>query len=329
MAAMVSLQHDIVAFDAGHKNLAGTLERVQKDFHVVILDFNNPSPDEWPLHKRAGIRALFTFGAPRITADTLALYPNLKLISNFGNGVDHIDLKVAQERKIPVGNTPDAPVESTADMGFGLLLACARNIVSGDAYARAPTTLAFPPNLMLGAQVSGRCIGIIGMGRIGQAVARRAAGFNMRVCYHNRHHVSQEIETALKAEYASMDDLLQRADFVVLTCPLSAETRHLISKDQLAKMKSSAILINIARGAVVDTAALTDALTNRRIWGAALDVTDPEPLPRDHPLLKLSNVVIAPHLGSATEETRHQMGSDAIANLCAGLAGQPLPNRVV
>jgi len=319
----------VVAFDSTSKTLANVPERVSLLYPTAFLNFNAPSPEEWPAAKRSEIHALFTFGEPRISGSTLDLYPNLKIVCNFGNGVDHIDLAAAKQRGILVGNTPDAPAASTADLALGLIIACARNIVTGDAYARAADTVSFSASALMGQQVSGQRIGIVGFGRIGQLVARRAIAFDMSVLYHSRHRVDEAVEQQYKAQYRSLDDLLAQADFVVLCCPLSPETRHLISAPQLALMKRSAILVNVARGGVVDTTALTAALSARQIWSAGLDVTDPEPLPRDHPLLKLSNVIISPHIGSATAQTRNAMGDDAIANLTAALKGLPIPNRVV
>jgi glyoxylate reductase len=181
---------------------------------------------------------------------------------------------------------------------------------------------------MLGREVHSSTLGILGMGRIGRQVAFRARGFGMKVLYHNRTR-SDEAEVALQATYATKDELLAKADYVVLTLPLTPETRGYIGRAELARMKPTAVLVNVARGAVVDKDALTDALQARRIFAAALDVTDPEPLPRDHPLLKLDNVIITPHLGSATEETRHRMAEMSVENLLAGLEGRPLLHRVV
>ncbi|HUR56034.1 MAG TPA: D-glycerate dehydrogenase, partial [Gemmataceae bacterium] len=230
-------------------------------------------------------------------------------------------------RNIPVGNTPGILDGATADLAFALILAAGRRIVEGDRYARSPAFTHYDPSLLLGREVHGSTLGIIGMGRIGRQVAARARGFGMTVLYHNRTR-SDEAEIALGARYAAKGELLATADFVVLTVPLTPETRGLIGRAELALMKRTATLVNVARGAVVDKDALTEALTARRIHAAALDVTDPEPLPRDHPLLKLDNVIITPHLGSATEETRRRMAERSVENLLAGLAGKPLPFRV-
>ena len=271
---------------------------------------------------------LYTYGHPVVDAELLNRLPNLKVVSNYGVGVDHIRLTAARELGIPVGNTPGILDGATADMGMTLLMAAARRLVEGDRYARSPQFTRYDPGYMLGREVHSNTLGIIGLGRIGQQVAKRARAFDMRVIYHNRRR-NEMGETAVGATYVTFDELLTQSDFLMLCCPLTDETRGLIGADALAKMKPTAILINIARGPVVDTAALTHALQSRQIYAAGLDVTDPEPLPRDHPLLKLDNVTIAPHLGSATEQTRRQMAEISIENLLRGLRGQELLHRVV
>lgn len=274
------------------------------------------------------IAGIYTYGHPLVDGALLDRFPQVRIISNYGVGVDHIDLAAALARKIPVGNTPGILDGATADMGFALLLAAARRVVEGDRYARSPAFTHYDPCCMLGREVHHATLGIIGLGRIGQQVAQRARGFDMNVLYHNRNRQT-EAEAKLGVQYAALDDLLAQSDFVMLTCPLTDATRGLIGARELALMKSTAILINIARGPVVDTAALTAALRERRIYGAALDVTDPEPLPREHPLLMLDNVIIAPHLGSATEQTRQKMAEISVENLLRGLRGEALLHRVV
>ena len=271
---------------------------------------------------------LYTYGHPVVDAELLNRLPSLKVVSNYGVGVDHIRLPATSERGIPVGNTPGILDGATADMGMTLLLAAARRLAEGDRYARSPQFTRYDPGYMLGREVHSSTLGIIGLGRIGQQVAKRARAFDMRVIYHNRRRNDMG-ETAVGATYVTFDELLAQSDFVILCCPLTDETRGLIDANALAKMKPTAILINIARGPVVDTAALTQALHSRQIYAAGLDVTDPEPLPRNHPLLKLDNVTIAPHLGSATEQTRRQMAEISVENLLRGLRGQELLHRVV
>ena len=273
------------------------------------------------------IVAVYTYGHPRVDGALLDRMPKVRVISNYGVGVDHIDLPAAAARNIPVGNTPGILDGATADMGFALLLASARRVVEGDRYARSPEFTVYDPGTMLGREVHSSTLGILGMGRIGAQVAKRARGFDMQVLYHNRRR-RPELEDSPAVRYASLDELLSASDYVMLCCPLSTETRGIIGAAALRKMKPTATLVNIARGPVVDMQALCEALQERRIAGAALDVTDPEPLPRDHPLLKLDNLTIAPHLGSATIETRRKMALMSIDNLRAGLAGKPLPNPV-
>jgi glyoxylate reductase len=274
------------------------------------------------------IDAIYTYGHPHVSAAILDRLRGVRVISNFGVGVDHIDVAAATARAIPVGNTPGVLDGATADLAFALIMAVGRRVVEGDRYARGPEFVRYDPSFMLGREIHGGTLGIVGMGRIGEQVARRARGFDMTVLYHNRKRKPIS-ESALGVQYAPFEDLLQNSDYVVLTLPLTLETRGLIGRAQLALMKPTASLINVARGAIVDSAALTEALQSRKIYAAALDVTDPEPLPRDHPLLHLGNIIITPHLGSATEQTRRRMAEMSVANLVAGLTGRPLPFPVI
>src|SRR5690606_20420252 len=262
----------------------------------------------------------FVYGHPKIGGALMDRMPKLRVISNFGVGVDHINLEDAAARGIAVGNTPRLVDGATADMTFALLMAAARNLIIGDRYARSPEFTFYDPNILHGYEVHGATLGIIGMGNIGKEVARRASGFDMRVLYHNRRR-DPAAEQALGVTYATLDDLLAQSDYVTLNVPMTPETRHLIGRAQLQAMKPTAFLINVARWGVVDHAALVEAWREGWIAGAALDVTEPEPLPRDQPLLTLDNVVIAPHLGSATRQTRYNMARRAVDNLLAGLAG--------
>jgi glyoxylate reductase len=273
------------------------------------------------------IEAIYTYGHPTVDAALIGRLPSVRVISNFGVGVDHIDLAAAAARRIPVGNTPGILDGATADLAFALMLAAGRRLAEGDRYARGPDFLHYDPSYLIGREIHGSTLGIIGLGRIGTQVARRARGFDMTVLYHNR-QPRQQAEAEPGVRYAPLDDLLTTADYVLLTVPLTPQTHRLIGREQLARMKPTAILVNAARGPVVDTDALTEALVARRIYAAALDVTDPEPLPRGHPLLKLDNVTITPHLGSATEQTRRRMAEVSVENLLAGLSGRPLPFRV-
>ena len=306
------------------------LPRVLADLPVspVVLELLGGRVELVPWDAAGPVDAIYTYGHPVVDAAMLDRFAGVKVVSNFGVGVDHIDLRAAVARKIPVGNTPGILDGATADLAFALLLAAGRRVVEGDRYARGPDFTHYDPSFMLGREVHGSTLGVFGMGRIGRQVALRARGFGMKILYHNRSR-NDEAEIALGARYATKDELLAAADYVVLTVPLTAETRGFIGQAELARMKPTAVLVNVARGAVVDKDALAEALAAKRIFAAAVDVTDPEPLPRDHPLLKLDNLVITPHLGSATDETRRRMAELSVQNLFAGLAGEELPFRVV
>ena len=272
------------------------------------------------------VDGIYTYGHPVLNGEMLDGLPGVRIISNYGVGVDHINVPDASARKIPVGNTPGILDGATADMGMALLLASARLIVKGDRHARSPEFTRYDPGYMLGREVHGMTLGIIGMGAIGSQVAKRARAFDMTVLYHNRRR--REDEAALGVGYRLLDNLLRESDYVMLTCPLTDETQNLINVETLARMKPTATLVNVARGAVVDTQALYEALRDGVIGGAALDVTEPEPLPRDHPLLQLDNLTLVPHLGSATVETRREMARLSIENLSLGLDGKPLLHEV-
>lgn len=272
------------------------------------------------------IGGIYTYGHPSLDGPMLDRLPGVRVISNYGVGVDHINIADATARNIPVGNTPEILNGATADMAFALLLAAGRRLVEGDRYARSAEFTVYDPGYILGQEIHGAKLGIIGLGRIGQQIARRALGFDMQVTYHNRNR-NEPAEQELNARYLTFDDLLSESDYIVLSCPLTDETRGLIGRDELRRMQPHAILVNVARGPVVDTMALTEALQQRWIYAAGLDVTDPEPLPREHPLLKIDNATIAPHLGSATEQTRRKMAEISVANLLAGLEGKPLLHR--
>lgn len=280
-------------------------------------------------HKGAidDVHAVLSFAHTLIADPELERLPAVKVVSNYGVGVDHIDVAAAARRGIPVGNTPGAVDGATADQTFALILAVARNIVRGDAYARGPDFLEFDPSFMLGTDVFGATLGIVGLGRIGREVAKRAAGFHMRVIYHNRRR-DEEAEARLGVDHADLDVLLRESDYVCLNVPLTPQTTGMIGEPQLQAMKPGAFLVNTARGAVVDTDALHRALREGWIAGAGLDVTEPEPLPRGHPLLSMSNLVITPHTGTSTVGTRRRMGQMALQNLLAGLDGRALPYAV-
>jgi glyoxylate reductase len=261
----------------------------------------------------------------RIDTEVLDVAPALKVIANYGVGFEHIDVDGATRRGIVVTNTPGVLTEATADLAFALILATARRVVEGDRRIRQGKFQYWAPLLFLGQDVNGTTLGIIGMGRIGTAVARRAKGFGMKLIYHSRTRLSSAEEKELGASWQPLEQLLREADFVTLHVPLTSHTRHLIGSRELELMKSSAYLINTARGPVVDEAALVTALRQGQIRGAGLDVYEQEPelCPG---LADLENVVLLPHLGSATVETRTRMALMAADNLLAGLRGDPPPN---
>uniref|UniRef100_A0A8C6YVZ1 Glyoxylate reductase/hydroxypyruvate reductase n=1 Tax=Nothoprocta perdicaria TaxID=30464 RepID=A0A8C6YVZ1_NOTPE len=266
------------------------------------------------------IQSVFVFECrPTIDRELLESLPNLKVIANSGVGVDHLDVKMISSFGVKVTNTPQAVADSTADIGMALMLASARRLVEDTEHFAVD---------WLGVEVTGATLGIIGMGSIGYKVAQRAKAFEMKILYHNRNR--REEEQAVGAHYCEkMDDLLQQSDFVVLVVNLSPETHKLIGKRELGLMKPTATLINISRGAVIDQDALVEALQKKVIRAAALDVTYPEPLPRDHPLLKLDNIIITPHIGTATVQAIHMMAEEAITNMLAVLNGQPIPSELL
>jgi glyoxylate reductase len=275
-----------------------------------------PSADELRAHTAPaeGLLALLT---DRIDAGLIAAAPRLRAISNYAVGVDNVDLSAATARGIPVGNTPDVLTDATADLAFALLLAAARKLPESITAVRSGDWVTWEPARHLGHRVHGATLGIVGLGRIGRAVAQRARGFEMEVV-----HTATRTTTGLPLEA-----VLERSDFVSLHCPLTPATRHLIDAAALARMRPSAILVNTARGPIVDQAALLLALRQGTIAGAALDVTDPEPIAPDDPLLAAPNLLVTPHIGSATTLARERMAELAVDNLLAGLAGRPMPHR--
>jgi glyoxylate reductase len=251
----------------------------------------------------------------RVDAELLDAAPRLRAVSVMAVGVDNVDLAACSARGVQVGNTPGVLTETTADLAFALLLAAARRIVEGEAAVRAGDWLTWEPGAFLGEEVNGAALGVVGMGRIGSAVARRAEGFGMRVL-------------GVRSSTDDLHDVLAESDYVSLHVPLSDATRGLIGEPELRSMKPTAILVNTARGPVVDTGALVRALREGWIAGAALDVTDPEPLPVDHPLLATGRAIVTPHIGSASRPTRELMASMAVDNLLAALRGERMPHLV-
>ncbi len=300
-----------------HPELEAMLER----------EFNMVQPDELQKY-RDKVSAIFVFLKPPVTADLVHSFPNLKVVGNCAVGYDHVDLGACASRGARVGYTPEVLNKTTADMAWALLLATARKVVEGDKISKDPKTTAFDMN-WFGSQVSGTTLGIIGMGRIGLEVAKRAHGFDMTILYHNRHPRMKDIEDQVRATYVpSLHDLLNRSDHVVLVAPANKETYHLMGREQFSAMKETGLFINVSRGTLVDQEALDDALRSGTIAGAGLDVTDPEPLPRDHPLLSAPALTLTPHVASATLHTRSKMVQMTIDNIWAALKGQPMVNEV-
>ena len=281
-----------------------------------------PSRNEL-LDRVKAVDGLLSALTERVDAELMDIAPNLKVISNFAVGVDNIDVAAATKHKIPVGNTPGVLTDATADMAFALMMAAARRIVEGERYVKDGKWKTWDPQLLLGADIVGSTLGIVGFGRIGQAVAKRAAGFDLHVIFHD-----PSAKPAYDAMPVDLETLLRESDFISLHVPLTPVTRHMINGETLKMMKPNAVLVNTSRGPVVDTEALYVALNENSIFAAALDVTDPEPLPLAHPLLSLANCIVVPHLGSASKWTRDQMAVLAAQNLIAGLKGERLPNCV-
>jgi lactate dehydrogenase-like 2-hydroxyacid dehydrogenase len=273
------------------------------------------------LPEAGGLLSMLTV---RVDESLLAAAPHLRVVSNMAVGVDNIDLAACTARGVPVGHTPGVLTEATADLTLALLLATARRLPEAGRDARAGRWTTWSPDGWLGADLHGATLGIVGLGKIGTAVAERARAFGLRLVYAGP-NAKSDVEARLGIRRLPFAALLAESDFVTLHVPLSPETRHLIDEAALRRMKPGAILINVARGPVVDSLALYRALSTGRIAAAGLDVTDPEPLPPDHPLYTLDNCLILPHIGSATHATRRRMAELAVANVVAGIRGERLP----
>jgi glyoxylate reductase len=311
--------------------------RIPEDGLAVVTDATDATvwPDELPpprdelLRAVAGCEGVLTLLTDRVDDEFLdAVGPQLKVVSNYAVGFDNVDVPACTARGIPVGNTPGVLTETTADLAFALMMAAARRLPEGDRYVRAGKWKTWGPLLLLGPDVHGATIGIVGFGRIGQAVARRATGFGMKIVYHDVQRAEAAVEAAYAATFLPLEELLAQADFVTLHVNLTPETRGLINAEKLGWMKSSAVLVNTSRGPVVDPVALAGALRVGQIFAAGLDVTDPEPIPADDPLLSLDNCLVVPHIASASRATRSKMAQMAAANLLAGLRGERLPTPV-
>jgi glyoxylate reductase len=288
------------------------LERLRSAHAVDVWPEPEPPDDDELRSRVADAEGLLALLTDRVDAELIAASPSLRAISNYAVGTDNVDLDAATARGIPVGHTPDVLTGATADLAIALMLAAARRLSEGERVVREGDWSTWGPGFLLGRDLHRTTVGIVGGGRIGSAVARRLEGFDCRVLVAGRGD--------------PLAELLRESDFLTLHCPLTPETRGLIGAAELEAMKPTAYLVNTARGPIVDSTALAEALRQGRIAGAALDVTDPEPLPAGHPLLRTPNLLVVPHIGSATHRAREAMGEIAVDNLLAGLAGEPMPH---
>ncbi len=286
-----------------------------------------PPPREVILRELAEADGVFSLLTDRIDAEVMAAAPRLKVISNFAVGFDNVDIPAATKRGIVVTHTPDVLTETVADFTVCLMLAAARRLVEADRYTRDGKWKTWEPLLLAGQDIHHATLGLIGLGRIGAAVARRAQGFGMRVVYYDVVR-REDLERSLSITHRSLDDVLRDSDVISVHVPLSEQTRHLIGRAQFALMKNTAVFVNTSRGPVVDQAALTQALASRRIFAAGIDVFEQEPVSPDDPLLKLDNVIVVPHIASASIPTRTRMATLAAENLVAVLQGKRPPNPV-
>lgn len=304
------------------------LERLRERTEVRMWDQDEiPPPHEVLLREVGEIDGLVSLLTDRIDADLLDRAPRLRVVANVAVGFDNIEVPAATERGIVVTNTPGVLTETVADFTMALLLGTARRLVEADRYTRANRWRSWELMLFLGQDIHGATLGLVGLGRIGGAVARRAHGFGMRILYHDVVR-REDLEQELGITYRPFEEVLREADFLSIHVPLMDETRHLIGREQLRMMKASAVLINTSRGPVVDTVALAEALREGQIWGAGLDVFEVEPVPSDHPLLGLENLIVAPHIASASVVTRTKMAVMAVENLLAVLEGRRPSNPV-
>ncbi len=305
------------------------LDIIGRVAEVEVWPEELPPPYEVLLGKVSDVDGLLSLLTDRIDAALMAAAPRLKVISNLAVGYDNIDIMEATRRGIVVGNTPGVLTETTADLAFALLMAAARRVVEADGYTRKGKWKTWGPMILLGQDIHHATLGIIGLGRIGAELARRAKGFSMKVIYYDELRRSDEEESRLGVEYVpELTGLLSRADFISVHVPLTPKTRRLIGAAEFALMKPTAVFINTSRGPVVDQKALYEALKTRQIFAAAIDVTEVEPILPDDPLLDLDNIIITPHIASASFATRTRMAIMAVENLVAGLRGQVPPHCI-
>lgn len=303
-----------------------TMERLSQLAEIDLWPESDPPTAAILLEKASQVDGLMTMLSDPITKEVIRVgsQNHLQVISQMAVGYDNINVAAATAARIPVGNTPGVLTETTADLAWALLMAAARRVIEGHTEVHQGIWRAWGPDVLCGTDIYGATLGLIGFGRIGQAMAARAKGFNMRVLY-TQHHRDLVAEEKYVATFVSLEELLQQSDFVSLHAYLSDETRGLMGEAQFKQMKPGAILINTARGAMIDHAALTQSLLYGKLAAAALDVYDPEPIPQDSPLLKMPHVIITPHIGSASMQTRRRMAQMTVENIEAGLAGKPLP----
>ena len=303
------------------------LDLVKKACDAEIWEGELPPPRDVLLNKVKDVEGLLCLLTERVDAELLDNAPNLKVVANMAVGFDNIVVPECTKRGIPVGNTPGVLTDTTADMAWALLMSGARRVVEAMDYVRAGKWKTWGPMLLMGQDVYGATLGVIGLGRIGAAVAKRAMGFDMRILYYDvRRREDLEVEWGL--EYVDLDTLLQESDFVTVHTVLIPQTHHLISEREFQLMKETAVLVNAARGPIVDPGALYTALKEGQISYAALDVTEPEPINMDNPLLELDNIIIVPHIASASYATRGKMAEMAALNVMAGVKGEQLPTCV-
>lgn len=301
------------------------LDRLATQTEMRVWEDELPPPREVLLQSVQELDGLLSLLTDRIDGELLDRAPRLKVVANYAVGFDNIDLEACTRRGVMATNTPGVLTETVADLTFALLLALARRIPEGVDYVRQGRWRTWGPLLLTGPDVHHATLGLVGLGRIGSAVAERARGFKMRVLYHDVYR-REDLEKELGVEYRPLEAVLAEADFVSVHTPLTPETKGLIGHSALRRMKKTALLINTARGPVVDTEALIEALQQGEVAGAALDVTDPEPLPADHPLVRMANVIVVPHIASASIQTRIKMAELAVNNLLAGLKGDRPPH---
>jgi glyoxylate reductase len=303
-----------------------SFDMLSKDFEIIIPESGNFSKEEM-IEKISDCEVLLSMFTIKIDRDIIAAGKKLKMISNYGVGFNNIDVKYATERGIVISNTPDPVTEPTAELAFALMHALCRHIVELDKDIRIPDKIKWGIMQNIGTTLTGKTLGIIGCGRIGQSLARRAVASKMDIIYHNRHRLDQNTENKYNAKYVSMDELFTSSDYISINAPFTDETRHLIGRKELAMMKSSAYLINTARGAIINEHELAEALKNKIIAGAGIDVYEHEPC-IDPLLLTLDNVILVPHIGTATYETRQDTAIMASQNILDFYAGKSNYHRV-